>query len=99
IALAASMEGLLGRVPANQSLGALLASIQDFAVTWLVQRRSSLRGSAAAAIDRLEYALDRVTVLATDLSGYSHVVASSDGLFAVNDRDYQKIVRGSFFGL
>lgn len=50
-------------------------------------------------IDPWAYRLDRVFLVNRDLRGFSHLVSSREGLFAINREGYRKVLRGQFFGL
>lgn len=50
-------------------------------------------------VDRLVYRLGLIRVRNRDLAGYTHVVASREGLYAVNGREWMKIMGGVFFGV
>ncbi|KUI46682.1 hypothetical protein AU198_03715 [Mycobacterium sp. GA-1199] len=50
-------------------------------------------------VDRLVYRSSLVPVRNRDLTGYTHVVASREGLYAVNERQWMKIMGGVFFGV
>jgi hypothetical protein len=99
VAFVPSMEEVLGRVPPIQSVRALIDSAAELLSVAMLRQRVRLRVKLAGWLDGLEYATNHVTVLRHDLRGFTHVVASSDGLFAVNDRGFARIVRGYFFGL
>ena len=51
------------------------------------------------ALAKSAYERGVVRVASADLRGYSHLVASRQGLFAVNRQSYRLIVHGLFFGL
>ncbi|WP_082974139.1 VOC family protein [Mycobacterium sp. E740] len=50
-------------------------------------------------VDRLQYRLGRIPIRTRDLTGYTHLVASREGLYAVNGRQWTKIISGVFFGV
>lgn len=49
--------------------------------------------------DRFSYNFDRIPFGNGDLSPYTHLVASREGLYAVNPTSWVKILEGQFFGL
>lgn len=53
----------------------------------------------ALALADAAYQAGTVRLTRTDLSGYSHLVASRQGLFAVNERGYTLVAYGFFFGI
>ncbi|OBF89130.1 hypothetical protein A5790_20950 [Mycobacterium sp. 852002-51152_SCH6134967] len=50
-------------------------------------------------VDRLVYRLGSIRVRNRDLTDYTHIVASREGLYAVNGREWMKIMSGVFFGV
>ena len=51
------------------------------------------------AIDRFVYRTNSIRVLRRDLSGFTHLVTSREGLYAVRQDAWAKILNGLFFGL
>src|SRR5579862_639314 len=45
------------------------------------------------------YRANEVRVVRTDLQGFSHIVASRQGLFAVNETAHCLVAHGIFFGI
>jgi hypothetical protein len=58
----------------------------------------SARRSWDGVLDAYEYKWDLVGLKERSLHGYSHLVASRQGIFAVNSKSY-KSCRGRFLGL
>jgi hypothetical protein len=51
------------------------------------------------ALAHVAYEAGTVRLASTDLRGYSHIVASRQGLFAVSETSLSLIVHGLFFGI
>jgi hypothetical protein len=98
LAFASSMEDVMGREPPIQSFRELIDCICDYGLLVLVRLRKRLRRVIDSAIDRFEYATNRITCIRRNLGEHTHVVASREGLYAVNSTSYRLLVRGSFFG-
>ena len=82
-------KGRLARF--KQALIYALPFWMDFAVFKLVLQTK--------IVDRLSYSFDTIRVLNSDLRGFTHLMSSREGLYAINKRQYQKILEGQFFGL
>jgi hypothetical protein len=99
VALVAPMDEVLGRMPPIASWRALADAVREFALarTELLGRRAF--NPIERLLDRYEYVTGRVTYLRRDLRPYTHIVTSREGLFAINETSYARILRGGFFGL
>jgi len=98
LAFASSMEEIVGRVPPVQSYRELKDCLREYVVMKLQRSRKRSRHFIDDFLDWYEYTSGRVTFIRRDLRGYTHVVASREGLYVVNHRSYKRILRGSFFG-
>jgi hypothetical protein len=98
VAFTSSMEHMLGRVAPINSFRGIVDCVHEY--TRLMRERSRLRLRKAIdrLIDRWEYRTDRVAYLSRSLDGYTHVMASSEGLFAINATGYKRLLRGAMFG-
>ena len=99
LALAASMEHVMGRIPPVNSLSELLDCIREYALVVLEGVRRKVRHAIDHAIDRSEFISNRVTFLKKDLGTCTHVVASREGLYVVSPNTYKRLMRGAFYGL
>jgi hypothetical protein len=99
LAFASSMEDVVGRMPPITSFRELLRCFLEYVKFILDRRLKRLRHFTDYLFDRCEYLTSRVTMFSRDLGEYSHVVASREGLYAVNSHSYRRLMRGSFFGL
>ena len=99
VALAPSMENVFGRVPTVSTFRDLARCIGDYRSVLLERARQRLRTFMDRAIDHLEYTSDDVTFFNRDIRGYTHIVASREGLFLVNSESQRRVLRGSFFGM
>lgn len=82
------LRGAHGRVP----LGRRLAG-------WAWRSWMLLRRNAELFVrDPLAYRNDRVAVLERDLRGYTHVVGTREGVYAIRRDGFVKILDGQFFG-
>jgi len=99
IALAKTLETILGRVPPISSWRGLLDAAKELASTSLYRLQVQLRAVLAYLLDRVEYSLNRPTYVARDIGGYTHLVGSREGLFVVNESSHKRVLRGHFFGV
>jgi hypothetical protein len=105
IAFAPPMENVLGTWPSvfssfeDSSFGEILHAVRELFLVcpewvgqWLRLRLANWR-------DRVEAITDRISVVSRDLSGYTHVVGTRQGLYVANAASCKRVVRGSFFGI
>ena len=82
---------------------ALLAStrgfLRHFTSSALAYLRILGREQVETIFDRSNYRMNRVGLLSRDLRDFSHIVASREGLYAINRNTHRKIMRGQFFGI
>ena len=57
------------------------------------------RGKLSLALARVAYAEGRFRLANADLAGFSHLVSTRNGLFAVNEEGYALVAHGLFFGI
>ena len=66
----------------------------------IAQRRSRFKRWLELEVAApLAYRFDRTGLERPDLSGFSHLVATREGLFAIHREGFARILRGQFFGL
>jgi len=99
IALAPSMENVLGIWPRFSSLREMLDASREFFLLWLVHAGKKMRRKVAELRDSAEKIINHVSVIDRDLRGYTHVIASRPGLFVANATSYKQVLRGRFFGI
>lgn len=85
--------------PMVSNWGGLAACIRDFAHRCSFQLRTRTRHRWSLVHDACIYAADSVSIVNRELEGYTHIVASQQGLFVVNKSSYKQVLRGWFFGL
>ncbi len=98
LALASSMEDVMGRVPPVRTLGELLDCAREYCLLVWERFGKRLRHRLDGMVDWQEYVLNRVSFVNRKVGQYTHVVASREGLYVVNAKSYKRILRGSFFG-
>lgn len=98
LALACSMERILGRLPPVNSLSGLLNCYSEYSKAQLQQAANQARRWVDHIKDTWEYASKRAKVSCRDITGFTHVLASREGLYAINSAAWKRILRGSFFG-
>ena len=98
LALASSMEAVMGRIPPINSLAGITDCVVEYGLVLLERMRNRLRHMRDDIIDRWEYRMDRATIINRDIAGFTHLVASREGLFVVRPGAYRRVMRGSFFG-
>jgi len=98
VALACSMEGVMGRVPPVNSLSDLLDCSREYALSLMERAAKRTRQWLDSIADTWEYATNLTTGARGDISGYTHVLASREGLYVINSTAWKRILRGSFFG-
>ncbi len=99
LALVNSMEHLLGRMPPISSWLEMLDCLGEFALLRLRQLRLGLLSRMDRLRDNYQYSTGHVSIESRDLHGFSHLVASREGLFAVNTTSHKRLARGRFFGM
>ena len=99
LAVVNSMENVLGRLPPMSSWLDLKDCIAEFALLRLRQTRLRLISRLDSLRDNYEYVTGHVSIESRDMNGFSHLVASREGLFAVNKTSYKRVARGRFFGM
>jgi hypothetical protein len=98
VATAAVMTDVLA-LPARNPTAALVAALKDFTAAVTQRAQLAVRDTVGELVDRGEYFTQRVAYLSRDLAGYTHLVTSRQGLFAVNETSYKHVLRGRFYGL
>ena len=99
LALVTSMEEMIGRVPECRSLRDLVAHTRDYARFAFGGFKKAVRHRIDDVIDNWEYASGRVSKVREDWRGFTHVVASREGLYLVNRSHYKRVMRGAFYGV
>ena len=67
---------------------------------WSKVKRVTLRKSLQFGVfDALAYRRDRISLAERDLRPFTHVVATREGVYAINRERFAKIVDGQFFGV
>jgi hypothetical protein len=99
IALAPSLERVLGFLPIFLSLSDLFKNVKEILLIVMTQMLQNVRRHLEIGIDRCEMAVASVTFLKKDLRGYTHFVAAQNGLYAANATSCRRLMRGKFYGL
>ena len=99
LALASSMENLSRQGPPVPSWRELADSIRAFGLNRLRTYGMRARKRRDLWRDRYEYSRGHVAIQSRALDGYTHLVASREGLFAINTTAWKQLVRGRFFGV
>ena len=99
VALMTSMDHVVGRTSSITSWAALTEAATELARITAQDVRARLVNKLRGQVNRFEWLTDRSTILHRDLSGYTHLVASRDGLFAINRTSFARVLRGQFFGV
>jgi len=99
VALAPSLEGVVGVVPWFSTWREFRSSVKEALLLWIAQTGKHLRRRIEGWIDRCEMATNRVTFTRRDLRGYTHFIAARTGLYAINPTSYKRVLRGRFFGI
>lgn len=99
VAFAAPMAYSQVRTPPITSWQELGESTRDLMLMTLERSRIWARRQWDRANDAYEYATNHVSIVDRELGGYTHLVASRRGIFAVNATSYKQLLRGRFFGL
>jgi hypothetical protein len=87
------------RMPPVSSWRGLGSCIADFALLSLTRLTMKARVCWDHVLDYYEYTTNSVTITDRGFDGYTHLVASRQGIFAVCATSYKQLVRGRFFGL
>ncbi|MGC2697973.1 MAG: hypothetical protein WA738_19475, partial [Candidatus Angelobacter sp.] len=99
VALAPSLEGIVGAAPWFSTWREFRSSVKEALLLWVAQTGKHLRRRVEGWFDRCEMATNRVTFAKKDLRGYAHFMAARTGLYAVNTTSYKRVLRGRFFGI
>jgi hypothetical protein len=99
VALAQPLKFSQVRMPLVSSWKGLATSIWDFAIWTLEKYRIQTGVRWTVAIGAYAYATNHVDIVDRCVNGYTHLMASRQGIFAVNRTSYKQLIRGRFFGL
>jgi len=99
IALVPSLESIVGTMPVFLSFSDFFANVKEVLLIFMMQTVQNIRRQIARGIEHCEMAANFVPLLKRDLRGYTHFVATQNGLYVVNATSYQRLMRGKFYGL
>jgi hypothetical protein len=98
VAAVASMENVFGQISTVSTFRGLLRAAREYGLVCLDRFRRKVRSWKDELLDWYEYKANRVTLVHRNISQFTHIVASREGLFVVNSKSYQRVLRGRFFG-
>lgn len=99
VALAAPLEYVQARVPPVASWGELTIAARHLVSANWNNSKMWIRRYRDIVRDRYEYATNHINIIDRNLGGYTHLLTSRQGLFAVSATSYKLLARGRFFGL
>lgn len=99
IALASELDYLHVELPTVSTWRELGCALRKFAALQFSNGGLSARNLVNRVRDTFEFRRDTVNVTERDFGGYTHIMASRQGIFAINEHGFKKLVCGRFFGV
>jgi hypothetical protein len=99
LALVPALEFSRVPMPLVSSWRALGSCTGELALLSLRRMKLKVRMNWERLLDWFEYTTQSVTILNREFNGYSHLIASRQGIFAASPTSYKQLLRGRFFGL